>query len=207
MFARLEYRHPRTPSWGCQAQRAGTAQTDLIPFRLIPASACKQGPSREFLGFLLEKTRQGATFPVRSGDEALKQLLALLDPWPQRWKPEAYPGSSLFPALGSSWKCFSRGFWALKRKTPASVLFFGLMLNPVATYLPWDLQRSAEQGCEHQRCQESLLPSTGTCNECPFTSWAPLLALCAQPSLPPAAAARNHRLQDGQESPSKNNQS
>lgn len=48
-----------------------------------------------------EKTRQGATFPVRSGDEALKQLLALLNPWPQRWKPEACPGSSLFPALGT----------------------------------------------------------------------------------------------------------
>lgn len=30
----------------------------------------------------LEKTRQGATFPVRSGDEALKQLLALLSLWP-----------------------------------------------------------------------------------------------------------------------------
>lgn len=48
-----------------------------------------------------EKKRQGATFPLRSGDEALEQLLALLSPWPQRWKPEACPGSSLFPALGA----------------------------------------------------------------------------------------------------------
>lgn len=36
---------------------------------------------------------------MRSGDKALKQLLALLSPWLQRWKPEACPGSSLFPAL------------------------------------------------------------------------------------------------------------
>lgn len=47
----------------------------------------------------LEKPRHGATFPVRSGDEALEQLLSLLSPWTQRWKPEACPGSSLFPAL------------------------------------------------------------------------------------------------------------
>lgn len=40
-------------------------------------------------------------FHERSDDEALKQLLALLSPWPQKWKPEACPGSSLFPVLGA----------------------------------------------------------------------------------------------------------
>lgn len=55
------------------------------------------------------------------------------------------------------------------------------------------------------RCQASLVPSTGTWSERPFTSWAPLLALCAQPSLPPAINARNHGFQEGQKITSENN--
>lgn len=50
---------------------------------------------------------------MRSGEEALKQLLALLSSCPESWEAGACPGSCLSPALscGSSWKCFSRGFW------------------------------------------------------------------------------------------------
>ena len=74
---------------------------------------------------------------MRSGDEALKQLLALLSSWPESWK--ACPGSCLSPALIVA--VLGNAFpgdcgMPLKWKTPASVLLFGLMLILSCYYLP-----------------------------------------------------------------------
>lgn len=50
---------------------------------------------------------------MKSGDEALKQLLALLSPWPQRWKPEAPP---CFLLLGQFLEMLSQGILAPEEK-------------------------------------------------------------------------------------------
>lgn len=100
-----------------------------------------------------------------------------------------------------------QGILAPEEENIRFCVFFGSMLSPVATFLAWDIQSLILTDLLCLICQASLLPSSGTWSEHPFTSWAPLLALCAQSSLPPATAARNRVFQDGQESPSENNSS